>query len=76
MLKGDIPRAIVMAMAFSKAFLVMISVGLISWAIKYLTASPALRHSSNFPGSSAGKDELGNIVLSYRMPSYKYREAE
>ena len=43
----DPPRAITIVIAFSKAFLVIISEGLISFSNKFIIASPALKQSSS-----------------------------
>ena len=57
------PRAITMVIAFSKAALVMISLGFKSIFNKCLIAFPAKKHSSIFNGSSAGIVlEYGNVI--------------
>src|SRR5688572_9545855 len=52
-------------MAFSNAFLVMISEGLIFFSIRFLIALPAARHSFFFSSLNAGfDDEYGKLIPS------------
>mmetsp|Transcript_28021 Transcript_28021/g.47614 ORF Transcript_28021/g.47614 Transcript_28021/m.47614 type:complete len:222 (-) Transcript_28021:856-1521(-) len=51
------PVIITMRIAFSKAALVMISRGLMSFSSKIFIAAPALSHSSSFSSESAGELE-------------------
>ena len=52
------PRIVTTTMAFSKAARVMIALGLMSFSRRLRIASPARRHSSRLPGSSAGVELL------------------
>jgi hypothetical protein len=53
----DPPVIITIRIEFSKAALVMISLGLISFANKTFMASPAATHSSAFSFESAGEED-------------------
>lgn len=58
----DPPRAITDTMAFSRAARVMMSLGFRSSSRSFRMAFPASRHSSSFKGSSAGIEELHDVL--------------